>query len=130
MKSSSIYFDRTRNGANPDKRTGAQLLEAMGSNAHFHFPIYGTEESSQFSDNYRFIQVVKSPGSAFVVRDMSVSPVVIITTVLSCWPVVLLVLEMVVISGIVIWMAVSIGYRVFYKGRTLKSCVEIPVTLI
>lgn len=78
----------------------------------FYFPTYTTKaESSLVYKEFYFIEVMKSPGPAFVmlVEELQEAPDPSLVLI-ECWPIFLLLLVMAWVVGIVAWFLVSLLY--------------------
>lgn len=107
QKPSTLYWDRTKDGKNPKRKDEKDLKEKVGNNVHFHVAMFGRSEIENFQSSYKFVSIINSPGSAFIVRD----PVAeldktgaIMSSLFSCWPAVIIIVVLSMVAGIVVWL--------------------------
>lgn len=87
------------------------MKEKVGNNVHFHVAMFGRSEIENFQSSYKFVSIINSPGSAFIVRD----PVAeldktgaIMSSLFSCWPAVIIIVVLSMVAGIVVWLLVHL----------------------
>ena len=109
-KDSVLYYDRTKSGKNPKKEFEAEMKQTVDTDVHLYFPVSGLKEVTVFQSIHQFIQIVESPGSAFIVVDQSKKPKTtqMINQLLATWPLTVMIVLLMVLTGVVIWVAVSI----------------------
>ena len=125
---------------NPRKKQDHIAVRSSVEESDFSFPLFGYEGQRQFMGEYGFLTVVKSPAVVFIVpkEDTSKVSLRLLSSVFSCWPVLLLNFSIVLLSGIIIWNLVSMWiskiletYRTLPPGATfcLKQDVSLYVGL-
>lgn len=103
---------------NPRKKQDHIAVRSSVEESDFSFPLFGYEGQRQFMGEYGFLAVVKSPAVVFIVpkEDTSKVSLRLLSSVFSCWPVLLLNFSIVLLSGIIIWNLVSMcGSVRFWK---------------
>ena len=103
----TLYFDRTKDGTYPFKRSEYDLKNSIGTHVHFAFPVGGKKEITTFQD-HSFAQVVASPGSVYIVRKAKTGMEAIVKSILSCWPVFLIGMLLAMVFGTLLWASVSL----------------------
>ena len=108
-KDLTSYYDRTKSGKNPVKESEMQLKGNVNDDVHFYFPISGLKATTVFQSVYQFVQIVESPGSAFIVVDQSKKPKTkqMINSLFAVWPLMIMILLLMTLAGILIWLTVS-----------------------
>ena len=128
------------NTDHPAKKQDHIAVRSSVEESDFSFPLFGYEGQRQFMGEYGFLAVVKSPAVVFIVpkEDTSKVSLRLLSSVFSCWPVLLLNFSIVLLSGIIIWNLVSMWiskiletYRPLPLGATfcLKQDVSLYVGL-
>ena len=106
------------NTDHPAKKQDHIAVRSSVEESDFSFPLFGYEGQRQFMGEYGFLAVVKSPAVVFIVpkEDTSKVSLRLLSSVFSCWPVLLLNFSIVLLSGIIIWNLVSMcGSVRFWK---------------
>ena len=86
------------------------LKKRVEHNVHFHAPVFMRSEIKVYRVDYRFVSVINSHGVAFIVRDPFADldkTGVILSSLASCWPAILIIVAFSMVAGIVIWVLVS-----------------------
>ncbi|CAH3149201.1 unnamed protein product, partial [Porites evermanni] len=93
------------NTDNPRKKQDHIAVRSSVEESDFSFPLFGYEGQRQFMGEYGFLAVVKSPAVVFIVpkEDTSKVSLRLLSSVFSCWPVLLLNFSIVLLSGMIIW---------------------------
>ena len=109
-KNIPLYFDRTKGGRNPIRASESELKDKISDDVHIHLTVTGRKELTVFQGQYQFVQILESPGSAFIVVDQTKlsKTRVIFKSLLNTWPVVLISLLMACVAGMFIWVFVSV----------------------
>ena len=97
------------NTDHPAKKQDHIAVRSSVEESDFSFPLFGYDGQRQFMGEYGFLAVVKSPAVVFIVpkEDTSKVSLRLLSSVFSCWPVLLLNFSIVLLSGIIIWNLVS-----------------------
>ena len=108
-KDSALYYDRTKYGKNPKKESEMQLKQNVNDDVHLYFPISGLKEVTVFQSIHQFVQIVESPGSAFIVVDESKKPKTtqMINQLFATWPLIVMIILLMILAGVLIWLTVS-----------------------
>lgn len=79
------------------------------SQRDLNFPIYGSSDQDVYGGIYGYVPVISSPGEAYVVNrePTETSAGILTAVVLSCWPMVMLMLVFSILAGLVIWLLVN-----------------------
>jgi hypothetical protein len=80
------------------------------SESDLSFPVYGSSDQETYGALYGYVPVINSPGEAYVVNREpdKTSTDILVTMILSCWPLVILSLVFSILAGFVIWFLVSL----------------------
>ena len=91
------------------KRNILEVLEDIGDIPQISFPIYGNKHITRYIAYYAYINLVESPGVAFIAtsRPPGSAAMNMINAVIDCVPMIVLSACMAYISGFVIWTLVS-----------------------
>ena len=91
------------------KRKILGVLEDIGDHPQISFPIYGNKYITRYIADYAYINLVESPGVAFIAtsRPPGSAAMNMINAVVECVPMMVLSACMAYISGFVIWALVS-----------------------
>ncbi|XP_065667336.1 uncharacterized protein LOC100199991 isoform X3 [Hydra vulgaris] len=102
----SLYWDRTKDGRSPMRNNEDELKTMVDNNAHFHLPVSGKASIETFQSQYKYVQIVSSPGIGFIVIDKSKSfnkSQAVAAAILNCWPAVFIIFFFSTVSGIFMW---------------------------
>ena len=104
-----LFFDRSKSGKNPKRTSEIDLKTKISDDVHFHLTITGRKEITVFQKQYQFVQIVESPGSAFIVVDQTKlsQTSAMFASILGTWPVFLMAMLMANVAGMFIWVFVS-----------------------
>lgn len=86
----------------------------VSNNVHIHVAMFGRSEIERFQSDYRYVSIITSPGIAFIVRDPLAEldrTATIMTSLLGCWPSIIIIFLFSMVAGIFVWIAVSYSYR-------------------
>ena len=91
------------------KRNILEVLKDIGDVPQISFPIYGNKYITRYMADYAYINLVESPGVAFIAtsRPPGSAAMNMINAVFKCVPMIVLSACMAYISGFVIWALVS-----------------------
>ena len=123
-KKREIYFFKSRDGENTEKRSEIKLIDSISSKFHINFPVFGQVETTAYMERFIFISVVKSSGSAMIIRDehvMSAKTTAVFKSVMGVWPVLVLSFFITVMIGILIWFTVSVRRYKYKSSRNLVA---------
>ena len=111
-RDSPLFFDRSKSGRNQRRTSEIDLKTKISNDVHFHLTVTGRKELTVFQNQYQLVQVVESPGSAFIVVDQSKlsKTEAIFTSLVSTWPVFLMAILMASVAGMFIWVFVSLFF--------------------
>ena len=106
--------DVHRNGRSSYSLKANELRVILNVDEHtdLSFPIVGTREQRKFL-GYPFVSVVEHPGVVLMVKDRTFNEVVqdkVILMMLTCWPLLALMLLMAVVASVLVWVLVSIVF--------------------
>ena len=105
-----VNYYVTPSGETAEKTSELHVKSRIQNGYHISFPIFGRSEMRQFMDNHIFIELVRSPGSAMVVNgaiDYTTKTVNAFKSVISIWPMILIIIFISTIFGILLWSFVS-----------------------
>ena len=73
------------------------------------FPVYGSSDQDKYSALYGYVPIISSPGEVYVVNREPVvtNADILIAVVLTCWPIVVVIVVFSLLAGIIIWFLVS-----------------------
>ena len=113
------------NGKNQwaEKRSLNDMKKDIDDNVHTSFPIFGSSERVSYN-GYAFVPLFSHPGVIFyIIKDPLRTQVIgMIKNVFNTWPIILINLLMIVISGFIIWALVSYTLKLFYHSfRDINS---------
>ena len=104
----------TNNGkGNRSAKKGVlEVLSDIDDVPQISFPIYGNKYITKYLGYYSYINIVESPGVAFIVAGKPPGQATeeMITAVLNIAPLILMLASFVYISGFIIWLLVSAFY--------------------
>lgn len=113
------------------KRSVLEVLEDIDDAPQISFPIYGNKYITRYLADYAYINLVESPGVAFIATSSPPGSAAMnmINAVLDCVPMIVLSACMAYISGFVIWTLVS---KSFPRSRVLPNHIlwEVPFRII
>ena len=118
------------------KRNMLEVIEDIGDVPQISFPIYGNRYITRYIADYAYINLVESPGVAFIAsrRRPGSAAMNMINAVIKCVPMIVLSACMAYISGFVIWTLVSnlpsslLGLGVL-QHISLENSVYDPISL-
>ena len=104
--------DVHRNGRSSYSLKANELRVTLNVDEHtdLSFPIVGTRDQRTFL-GYPFVSVVDHPGVVLLVKDRTFDEVVadkVILMMLTCWPLLALMLLMSVVASVLVWLLVSL----------------------
>ncbi|XP_065667348.1 uncharacterized protein LOC101238206 isoform X3 [Hydra vulgaris] len=102
----NLYWDRTKDGHSPQRSSHDDLKKLVDNNVHFSLPINGKASVVTFQSKFKYVQIVSSPGVAFIVRDASADfnkSKAVATAIFYCWPAVIIIFLFSTISGTFMW---------------------------
>lgn len=102
-------FTESRDGRDPEKRNEYELKRDISKDVDISFPVY-SREGIKFLDRSVFLLMIQS-GISFIVRDTydpSSELTAMILGVMNVWPLLLICYLIAAVSGIVIWVVVSL----------------------
>jgi len=105
-KISHIFYNASKSGANPDKKTVYELKRAINSDVDVSFPYYDRVDVENVVPGSVFLPVIQSTGCAFIVRDeLDIHKIVtnLILSVFNVWPFLLVAYAIATMFGILIW---------------------------
>lgn len=75
----------------------------------FHGPISGQQHVTIFGGKYQYVNLIENAASVFIVVDPSKTSKTnaMATSIARCWPILIVCICMTLLTGILIWMAVS-----------------------
>ena len=82
----------------------------VAHNVHMHIAMFGRAEIETFQSEYKYVNIISSPGVAWVVRDPEAEldkAAAIMSSLASCWPAIIIIVIFSMVAGIFIWIAVS-----------------------
>ena len=84
-------------------------LFQISNDLHFHGPISGQKHVTIFEGSYQYVNLIDSTASVFVVVDSSRTSKTgaMARSIAQCWPILVVCIFMTLLTGILIWMAVS-----------------------
>ena len=119
------------NGQRSGKESLVDVLGDIDEVPQISFPIYGNRYVTRFGGVHPYVNLVESPGLAFVAAKKAPGAAArnIVSAVFSCFPLLLLFACMAFLSGFIIWLLVSIKYfavihlkkRKLFRSRVLDS---------
>ena len=103
--------DVHRNGRSSYSLKANELRVILNVDEHtdLSFPIVGTRDQHTFL-GFPFVSVVEHPGVVLMVKDRTFNEVVsdkVISMMLTCWPLLALMLLMSVVASVLVWLLVS-----------------------
>jgi len=103
----SVYFDRTKTGRKSRRASETDLKNVISDDTHFHGPISGRKQVTIFEGKYQYVNLIDSTASVFVVVDKSKvsKTAAMISSIGSCWPILVVCICMTILAGILVWMA-------------------------
>ena len=108
VRQTSINF--ANNGKNywAEKRSMKEMKKDIDNNVHASFPIFGNSEVTSYY-GYEFVPLFRHPGVIYyIIKDSLKAQVLEMTNnILNTWPIFLLNLLLIILSGIAIWALVS-----------------------
>lgn len=106
--STIVYFVGNNTNHRSEKR-GHDQVRASVEESDLSFPLYGYKGQDHFMGQFGFMAVVESPSVVLIVpkEDSNSSSMRLLSSLFQCWPVMLINLCIVFLSGIVIWFLVS-----------------------
>ena len=108
------FIDYNLNGSHNSARKSKKqdMINAIDHYTDLSFPIHGYSDQRMYLGSYKYVPVVDSPGAAFIVRyDDLTAPIT--NTLVTSWPLAVLVFTFISLSGCLFWMLVSVKVNVF-----------------
>ena len=108
---STLHFDVSRTGLDPNRRSVYELKISITNDVDVSFPYYERRSTKTVVPGSIFVPLIPSPGCAFIVRDeLNVErlTMTLILNVLKVWPLLLVSYCIATLFGILIWSTVSI----------------------
>ena len=104
-----IKVDTNGKGKSSAKKSVLEVLDDIDEVPQISFPIYGNKYITRYMGAYAYINLVESPGVAFIAARLSPGSAAMnmMRAVLECVPMIVLSACMAYISGFVIWILVS-----------------------
>ena len=107
-RQTSINF--ANNGKNywAEKRSLKEMKKDIDNSVHASFPIFGNREVTSYNGN-EFVPLFRHPGVIYyIIKDpLKAQVLAMIKNILNTWPIFLLNLLLIILSGIAIWALVS-----------------------
>lgn len=97
------------------KNTKYEMKEAIDDLTDLSFPVHGYSDQRNYLRNYKYVPVVESPGAAFIVRNEGLQAPVTAALAVS-WPLAVIVILFIFLSGFLFWMAVSVKVKLSCLG--------------
>ena len=96
-------------GERSDKKNVLEVLDDVDEVPQISFPIYGNKYITKYLGDYAYINLVESPGVAFIAatKPPGKAAMNMITAVLDTVPLMVMAASMAFISGFIIWLLVS-----------------------
>lgn len=91
------------------------MKEAIDDLTDLSFPVHGYSDQRNYLRNYKYVPVVESPGAAFIVRNEGLQAPVTAALAVS-WPLAVIVILFIFLSGFLFWMAVSVKMKLSCLG--------------
>ena len=107
---STLHFDVSRTGLDPNRRSVYKLKISITDDVDVSFPYYERRSTKTVVPGSIFVPLISSPGCAFIVRDeLNVERIAqaLILNVLKVWPLLLVSYCIATLFGIIIWSTVS-----------------------
>lgn len=114
----TLQFFASKTGLLTRKKNERELRNHISPDVDISFPIYETE-GKRMSGNSRFVKFIPSPGCVIIVRDENNDRKQLyaaINGVLNIWPFLLISYLIASISGLVVWLLVSMFWVDFYSS--------------
>ena len=113
------------------KRKVLEVLKDIGDVPQISFPIYGNKYITRYIADYAYINLVESPGVAFIAtrRRPGSAAMNMINAVIECVPMIVLSACMAYISGFLIWTLVS-NYLLPFPTRTQEDCYILTLLVV
>ena len=105
-----ISWYQSLSGDNPVKTNELGVRQSIGQEYHMSFPIFGSGSNSKYMEDNAFMLLIKSSGSATVVKkkvDYSAKTKNVLKSITNLWPMYLLVVCLTFLTGVFIWVMVS-----------------------
>lgn len=105
----TIVINSNGKGKRSYKKSILQVLDDIGDVPQISFPIYGNKYITRYEGSYAYINLVESPGLAFIAVKKTPGKAArnMISAVFDCIPLVVLSGCMAFSSGFIIWVLVS-----------------------
>lgn len=106
----TINYFKTPNGESAEKESELRVKTNIQNGYHVSLPLFGRAEMRNYMDGHVFMGLVTSPGSALILNgaiDYTGKTVNALKSVITVWPMVLIILLISIIFGILIWTFVS-----------------------
>ena len=93
----------------PSEKRDQNEVRSTVEESDLNFPLFGYKGQQNFMGVYGFLPIVESPSVVFIVpkEETSKSSLRLLSSLFSCWPVLLINSAIVLLSGIIIWHLVS-----------------------
>ena len=93
----------------PSEKRDHNEVRSTVEESDLNFPLFGYKGQQNFMGVYGFLPIVESPAVVFIVpkEETSKSSLRLLSSLFSCWPVLLINSAIVLLSGIIIWHLVS-----------------------
>ena len=111
---SILFFNTSKNGVDPNRRSMYEMKLTINEDVDVSFPYYERREVEAVVPGSAFVQIIPSPGCAFIVRaavDVEKLTETLVMNVLNVWPLLLVSYSIATLFGILIWFTVSLFFR-------------------
>ncbi|XP_066923996.1 uncharacterized protein [Clytia hemisphaerica] len=105
MSSTKIDFDKNGRGVIAQQKTVGETVKQIDQFTDIIFPIAASTHAELFM-NYPFIRLIEHPGIVLITRDKLLHEVVVnkIVSILNLWPLVILDILIMLVSGFFVWL--------------------------
>lgn len=103
-----VNYTKTPYGK-PAMKKGLQQFKENIDDGELSFPVYGFMDQKVYSGSYGFAPLVQSPGVAMIIigDEEGTAAMMLIRSIILCWPIVFLDIMLLWVLSIVIWFVVS-----------------------
>ncbi|KAL9958730.1 hypothetical protein ACROYT_G035784 [Oculina patagonica] len=99
------YVDFITNGSSPQSESYNDMTKKISHDTDFAFPVYGKKGQLNYKNEYRFIDLIQSPGVAHVINthDPNRKNNSFLAAIYGLWPILTVTMVTVYLAGIVVW---------------------------
>ena len=107
---SILYFNTSKTGVDPNRRTMYEMKLSINKHVDVSFPYYERRKIESVVPGSAFVTIIPSPGCAFIVRaaiNVNEITATLVLNVVKVWPLLLVSYCIATLFGILVWFTVG-----------------------